>query len=163
VVKQDLESIGFKVELVNIDANFFFDGSAGTEQNLQHFYWDLAVWSSGPPSSVPVSWLSQWYAGPDGENISQQSNNWSKANVQRWNNPEYDELYLSLQSAKTMDEAQAILIEINDHVIDQVAFVPIVLRPFFNAISNRMREENIANDNGFASPYWNIANWNTVE
>jgi peptide/nickel transport system substrate-binding protein len=164
VVKQDLESIGFKVELVNIDPNFFFGGaSSGTDQDNQHFYWDLAVWSSGPPSSIPISWLSQWYAGPDGENIAQASNKWSRANVQRWNNPEYDALYLKLQQSRSLEEAQALLIEINDHVIGQVAFIPIVLRPFFNAISNRLREENIANDNGFSSPYWNIANWNTVE
>ncbi len=163
VVQQDLQSIGFKVELVQVDQNVFFDSSAGTEDNYQHFYWDLAVWSSGPPGSIPVSWLAKWYAGPEGENISQASNNWSKPNVQRWNNPEYDALYNQLQASTTLEEAQANLIAINDHVIAEVAFIPIVLRPFYNAVSNRMRVENIGNDNGYASPYWNIANWNLAD
>ena len=79
VVKADLESIGFKVELVQIDPGVFFDGSAGNEQNFQHFYWDIATISSGPPSSIPVSWVNKWYAGPDGENISQASNEWTAA------------------------------------------------------------------------------------
>ncbi len=163
VVKQDLESIGFKVELVQVDPAVFFDGSSGTDQNYQHFYWDLAVWSSGPPSAIPVSWLQKWYAGPDGENISQASNGWTKPNVQRWNNAEYDDLYTQLQAATTLEEAQGLLIAINDHVIAEVAFIPIVLRPFFNAVSNRLRVENIGNENGFASPYWNIANWNLAD
>lgn len=163
VVKQDLESIGFKVELVQVDPNVFFDSSAGNDQNYQHFPWDLAVWSSGPPSAIPVSWLSKWYAGPNGENIAQSSNGWAKPNSQRWQDPDYDALYEQLLTAGSLEEAQGLLIAINDHVIAEVAFIPIILRPFFNAVSIRLREENIGNENGFASPYWNIANWNLAD
>ncbi len=163
VIKADLESIGFKVELAQVDAGIYFDGSPGNDQNSQHFYWDLTMFSSGPPSAVPVSWLNKWYAGPDGENIAQASNQWSKANIQRWQDPEYDALYESLLEATTLEEAQEILIALNDRVIEEVAFIPIILRPFFNAASNRLREENIGNENGYATPYWNIANWNLAE
>ena len=68
-----------------------------------------------------------------------------------------------LLAATTMEEAQALLIQLNDIVIAEVAFIPIILRPFFNAVSNRLRVENIGNENGYASPYWNIANWNLAE
>ena len=50
VVKADLESIGFRVELAQIDPGIFFDGAPGNDQNLQHFYWDMATISSGPPA-----------------------------------------------------------------------------------------------------------------
>ena len=163
VVKADLESIGFRVELAQIDPGIFFDGAAGNDQNLQHFYWDMATISSGPPSSVPVSFVNKWYAGENGENISQQSNEWTATNIQRWNSPEFDALYEELLVATSLEEASRILIEINDLVIGEVVCIPIVLRPFFNAVSNRLREENIGNDNGYASPYWNIANWNLAE
>ncbi len=163
VVKVDLESIGFKVELAQIDPGIFFDGSAGNDQSLQHFYWDIATISSGPPSSIPVSYVNKWYAGPDGENISQASNEWTGTNIQRWQSPEFDAIYEQLLGATTMEEAQELLIAINDLVIGEVVNIPIVLRPFFNAVSNRLREENIGNENGFSSPYWNIANWNLAE
>jgi peptide/nickel transport system substrate-binding protein len=163
VVKADLESIGFTVDLAQVDPGIFFDGAAGNDQNFQHFYWDLATISSGPSSAVPVSFLSKWYAGPDGENISQASNNWTAANIQRWRSPEYDALYEELQATTTLEDAQRILIAINDLVISEVACIPIVLRPFFNAVSTRLREANIGNDNGNSSPYWNIANWNLAE
>jgi peptide/nickel transport system substrate-binding protein len=163
VIKADLESIGFKVELVQIDTAIFFDSAPGNDQNSQHFFWDLAMWSSGPPSAIPVAFLDKWYAGPNGENISQASNQWSAANQQRWQDAEYDELYTQLLKANTLEAAQELLIALNDRVIEEVAFVPMVRRPFFNAASNRLREENIAGGAVFTSPYWNIANWNLVE
>jgi peptide/nickel transport system substrate-binding protein len=163
VVKADLESIGIAVELVQVDPGIFFDGAAGNDQNFQHFYWDLATISSGPSSAVPVSFVNKWYAGENGENISQQSNSWTAPNIQRWQSPEFDALYEELLVATTLEEASRILIAINDLVIGEVVCIPIVLRPFYNAVSNRLREENVGNDNGFASPYWNIANWNLDE
>jgi len=163
VIKADLESIGFKVELVQIDTAIFFDSAAGNDQNSAHFFWDMAMWSSGPPSAIPVAFLLKWYAGPDGENISQASNNWSAPNYQRWVDAEYDALYDQLLKANTLEAAQELLIALNDRVIEEVAFIPMVRRPFFNAASNRLREENIAGGAVFTSPYWNIANWNLVE
>ena len=120
--------------------------------------------SSGPPSSIPVSWLNKWYAGPEGENIAQ-----AAERLDRPERPALAERGLrrrstkQLQAATSMEEAQELLIAINDIVIGEVAFIPIILRPFFNAVSNRLRVENIGNENGYASPYWNIANWNLAE
>ena len=163
VIKQDLEKLGFSVELVQVDPNIFFDSAAGNDQNSQHFYWDFLMQSSGPPSSIPVKWVNKWYSGKNGDNIAQKSNGWSKSNIQRWQNADFDKLYEELLVATTPEDASRILIAINDLVIKEVAVVPLVLRPFFNAVSNRLREENIGNDNGFSTPYWNIANWNLAE
>ena len=163
VIKSDLESIGFKVELVQVDSAVFFDSAAGNDQNSAHFFWDLAMWSSGPPSAIPVAFLDKWYAGPDGENIAQASNGWSKPNYQRWQDADYDALYEQLLEANTPEAAQELLIALNDRVIDEIAFVPMVRRPFFNAASNRLREENIGGGAVFTSPYWNIANWNLAD
>ena len=42
--------------------------------------------------------------------------------------------------------------------------IPIVNRAADKyAISNRLRNENVAKCVGFEYNYWNIANWNTVE
>ncbi len=163
VIKQDLEKIGFKVELVQVDPDIFFDSAAGNDQNSQHFYWDLLMQSSGPPSSIPVKWVNKWYSGTDGDNISQKANNWSKSNIQRWQSADFDKLYEELLVAITPEDASRILIGMNDLVIKEVAVIPIVHRPFFNAIGSRLRVENVGNDNGFSTPYWNIANWNLAE
>jgi peptide/nickel transport system substrate-binding protein len=163
VVKSDLESIGFRVELVQVDSTIFFDTTSGNDQNLNHFYWDIAMWSSGGGSQVPIVWAANWYAGPDGSNISQASNGWQQPNVQRYVNPEYDALYERLLKVTSLDEASEILIGLNDTLIGDTAMVPIAIRSFYTAIGNRLRYENIAFEDTFVEYFWNIANWNEAQ
>ena len=163
VIKQDLEKIGFKVELIQADSTIFFDASAGNDQNSQHFYWDIGMWSADISSLIPVSRLNVWYAGPDGENISQKANNWQKANVQRFKSDEYDALYSQLLETTKTDDAQSLLIQMNDLLIDNVVVVPILIRAFYTAIGNRLRNENLDFDHPFVGYFWNLANWNLAE
>jgi len=163
VVKQDLESIGFKVQLEQIDSTIFFDATAGNDQNLNHFYWDIAMWSSGGGSSIPVVWAANWYAGPEDEGIAQAANGWQKPNVQRYRNPEYDALYAQLLETTSREEASDLIIALNDTLIGDVATIPIAIRSFYTAISNRLRNENIAFEDPFVEYFWNIANWNLAE
>jgi peptide/nickel transport system substrate-binding protein len=162
VVKKGLEAAGFSVQLAEVDPGIFFDGSAGNDQSYQHFYWDLAMWSSGPSSSIPVKFVNKWYAD-GGKNFAQKENSWAASNTQRWNSPDFDTLYDELLTSTTAEEASRLLIAMNDLVIEQAAVIPLVLRVFYNAASNRLREENVGNDNPFATPYWNIANWNLAD
>jgi len=163
VIKQALEQIGFKVELVQADSTIFFDSTAGNEQNYLHFYWDSAVWSADISSLIPISRLSVWYAGADGSNIAQKENDWQKANIQRFSSPEYDALYEQLLATTTTEEAQELLIQLNDYLIDNVVVIPILNRAFFTAIGNRLRYENLDFEHAFVGYFWNIANWNLAE
>jgi peptide/nickel transport system substrate-binding protein len=163
VVKQDLESIGFKVQLEQVDSTIFFDTTAGNDQNLNHFYWDIAMWSSGGGSSIPVVWAANWYSGEDGVGIAQESNGWQKPNVQRYQSPQYDQLYGRLLATTSREEAAEIIIGLNDTIINDVATVPIAIRSFYTAIGNRLRPENIEFEDPFVEYFWNIANWNLAD
>ena len=88
VVKSNLEDIGFKIELKAIDANVFFDSAAGNDQNNTHFYNDLNMFQSPIGAPPPVAYMLRWYAGEDGENIAQASNQWTGRNFQRYHNPD---------------------------------------------------------------------------
>ncbi len=163
ILKQNLESIGFRIEIPQVDSTVFFDSTAGNDQSLYKMYFDIGLWSSGPNTKIPVTWLGNWYAGPDGENISQQSNDWQGYNVQRWSNAEYDAAYDQLRGAATEDEAQQLLWQLNDLTINEVAVIPLVLRPFYTAISNRLELRNQAFENPFSGYFWNIENWTLAE
>ena len=163
VVKESLAQIGIDVLLEQVEAGIFFDSAPGNDQNIRHFYWDMAEWAVNAVSSVPISMMSSWYAGKDRSNIAQKSNGWSGDNTQRYVNDEYDALYEQLQVASTLEEASDLLIKMNDMVINDRAVVPMVNRSADTyAISNTLREENIAIGVGLEFDYWNIANWNRV-
>ncbi|MDQ3443037.1 MAG: peptide ABC transporter substrate-binding protein [Chloroflexota bacterium] len=163
VVQQDLESLGFRIELEQVDSTIFFDATAGNDQNLNHFYWDIAMWSTGGASSIPVVWAANWYAGENGRNIAQAENGWQQPNVIRYQSAEYDELYEQLLATTSREEAAELIIGLNDTLINDVAMVPIAIRSFYTAINNRLRMENIAFEDTFVEYFWNIWNWNLDE
>lgn len=163
VLKQNLDSIGFRIEIPQVDSTVFFDSTAGNDQSLYKMYFDIGLWSSGPNTKIPVTWMGNWYAGPNGENISQQSNNWQGYNVQRWQNAEYDAAFEALSVATSEEEAQQLLWQLNDLTINDVAVIPLVLRPFYTAVANRLEFRNQAFENPFTGYFWNIENWTIAE
>lgn len=162
VVKDAFNQIGIEVSLQQIDSGIFFDNTPGNEQSFAHFYWDIAMWSSGPASPIPPRFMSKWYSGEDNNNIAQASNSWGGQNYQRYQNPEYDELYNQLLTANTQEEAIETLISMNDLVINDRAIIPLVARTFFYAISNRLNRDNMQLENDWVGPFDNIANWNVA-
>ncbi len=159
LIKSQLEAIGIKVELVQIDAGQFFDGSAGNTQNITHFPWDLQEYGRAILSPLPVRFLNAWYAGPDGENIAQKSNNWSGNNYTRWANDAFDAL---LEAARTEPDEETLLqelIDLNDLIVNDVAIIPLVQIGQNVAYSKRLNPDNFG-WTPFEYQYWNIANWN---
>jgi peptide/nickel transport system substrate-binding protein len=159
VNKQNWESIGFKVELKEVDAGIYFDSDAGNEQNISHFYNDIQMYTNSPGSPFPIDYMEAWYFGPDGENVAQKANNWSGSNLGRYQSAEYDALYEEVIATTDPARAAELLIAMNDIVIEDVAVVPLVQRAADKyAISNELNNDNVALG-PYDSSFWNIQNW----
>jgi len=162
VNKQNWESVGFSVQLKQVDGSIFFDSSAGNEQSWTHFYSDVQMYTDGTTSTFPLAYMQYWYAGPSGSNIAQKENDWAGTNKIRFQNAKYDELYDQVAKETDVEAAAAIFVQLNDIVINEGAEISIVTRLANEyAAALTLRHENIA-DSAFESIYWNIANWNRV-
>ncbi|MBA3378197.1 MAG: peptide ABC transporter substrate-binding protein [Chloroflexota bacterium] len=159
VAKSNLEVIGFKVELKQVDSGVFFDSAEGNDQNNTHFYNDLNMFTSSIGAPPPVAYMIRWYAGPDGENIAQASNAWTGRNFQRYNNPEYDALYESAQTESDPDSQNELFISMNDLLFNDAAVLPLVRIGSKVAAARTLNVENLASS-PYEFDYWNIANWN---
>lgn len=161
IVQDAFSQIGVSVQVDAVDAAIFFDATPGNDQNFYHMFWDMDLWTNGPYSPIPITWMNRWYAGPDGENIAQAANDWQRDNTQRYQSPEYDAMYEALLGETDEDAAIEQLIALNDHLIADVVQIPIVNRSVGTyALANRIRNENLANGPSFVLPFWNLANWN---
>jgi peptide/nickel transport system substrate-binding protein len=160
IIKQALDQIGFRTELRQVDAAVFFDSSPGNDQNTNHFYNDLEMYTDNPTTPFPVSYMIGWYGGPEGENIAQASNDWSGQNFSRFQNADYDKLFEQVRLETDLEKAAELFIQMNDILINEVVVVPLVNRSSStHGISTTLYEENIA-AGSFEYNYWNIANWN---
>ena len=162
VNKKNLEAAGFKVDLVQIDAGIFFDSAAGNDQSRTHFYWDVEMHANQLLSPRPLAYVSSWYAGPDGNNIAQKSNQWGGSNNARYQSADFDALYDTSKSETDPEKLADLYIQMNDMVVDDVATVAIVRTGIKCGASKKLNAKNFALG-PFTYQYWNIANWNFVE
>jgi peptide/nickel transport system substrate-binding protein len=163
VLKKDWEEIGIEVNLLEVDQTIYFDPSAGNDQSSTHFYNDTEMHTIGPASPFPRDYMSRWYAGPDGSNIAQASNEWSGFNYQRYSNAEYDQLWETLADETDLERAVEIFIQLNDILVENSVVLPLVQRSAGNsyAVNNRINNDNILG-HSWEVIYWNIANWNAA-
>ncbi|HVL26090.1 MAG TPA: peptide ABC transporter substrate-binding protein, partial [Thermomicrobiales bacterium] len=162
VIKQNLEAIGVKVQLENIDGSVYFDSAAGNDQNTGHFYYDMNMHQTGAGAPTPISFMENWYAGPEGENVAQQANQWSGQNTQRYSNADYDALIEQIRTETDPEVLTELFIQANDILITDVALVPLVQVAEKAAAANWLNAANFG-FGPFGYNYWNIANWNRAE
>jgi peptide/nickel transport system substrate-binding protein len=114
---------------------------------------------TGAGAPTPISFMENWYAGPDGENIAQAENGWSGQNTQRYQNPEYDALIESVQVETEPNVLTELFIQLNDILIEDGAVIPLVQVAEKSAAAIWLNEANFG-FGPFGYNYWNIANWN---
>jgi len=164
VVKQAFNAIGVEVKLEQVNATSYFDSAPGNDQNINHFYWDINMYTNNSQSLVPIAYLEDWYGGENGSNVAQKDNGWSGTNRIRWINADFDAKFDALKTATDLETAFGLCIELNDIVINDIASIPEVNRAAdVYAISRKLRNENIALGFGLEFNYWNIANWAPTE
>ena len=160
IIKQALDQIGFRTELRQVDAAVYFDSSPGNDQNINHFYNDLEMYTDNPTTPIPTDYMLGWYGGPEGENIAQASNDWSAQNYSRYQNAEYDEIFDQVRLETDLEKAAEMFIRLNDILIEEVVVVPIVNRAAaVSGVSTTLQEANLGTSD-WEYDYWNIANWN---
>ena len=146
IVKQNLESIGMQVELKTVDASVYFGDPVNPDSN-DTFYADLQMyaWTSDHPE--PDATMSLYTC----DQIAQKENQWSKGNVSRYCNPEYDALYDQLRQELDPERRRELLIAMNDLLIEDVALIPLVHRSSPHALSNSL--------NGIRFTPWDSSTW----
>lgn len=162
VVKSNLEEIGFRIHLDTVDSGIFFDASPGNDQSFNKFPWDLMLYIMPQGGIRPLSYMEQWYSGPDRENVAQESNGWSGSNNIRWINDEYDELWRETRVETDPEVLTDKFVAMNDLVVNNHVIVPIVVVGGGSVARNRLRMQNLITGS-FSGSYANIANWNLAE
>lgn len=162
VVKGDLEKIGFKIDLQQVDAGIFFDSAEGNDQNASHFYRDLEMYTNNASTPFPVAYMESWYGGENLSNIAQLENSWRGSNESRFHDDEYDAAFETLTTETDPEAAAATFIKLNDIIIQNQVVVPLVQRAAETyAIANRLNPDQFVGS-PWETLYWNIANWNEV-
>ncbi|MEZ4520266.1 MAG: ABC transporter substrate-binding protein [Thermomicrobiales bacterium] len=157
IVKADLETLGFSVELKSVDSGVFFSSDAGNPDTYGHHYSDIEMYTNGPTSPYPISWAERYRS----DDIAQKSNNWAGTNITRWNNPDYDALHDQAKTAIDEQEQIDIWTEMMTLVNEDIVEIPIVWRGGAAAVHNRINWKSVGPWQ--PSPIDDLKNWTLAE
>ena len=152
IIKQDLEKLGFTVELKSIDASVFFSSDAGNPDTYGHFYADIQMYTDNPTGPYLVTWLDQYRS----DNIAQKSNAWSGQNTTRYQNPEFDRLHDLARVELDINKQIDLIVQLNDLVVNDYAEITLVHR---NAVTAARANLRGFEGTPWASSTWDLKNW----
>jgi peptide/nickel transport system substrate-binding protein len=128
IIKKDLESIGVEVELKAINADVYFGGDPGNPDSLRRFSTDLQMYTTGPGSPDPQSFMER-FVSKGGERVAQKANNWQGVNIERYQNPEYDKLWDAARVELDPIKRTELFRQMNKlTMLDDIVTVPLVER-----------------------------------
>jgi peptide/nickel transport system substrate-binding protein len=156
IIKQALESIGVPVEIKAIDAAVYFSSDAGNPDTASHFYADWEMFTNGPSSPFPITYMSAYISIDPAVDIAQKSNAWAGSNLYRWVNEEYNNLYSQAQTELDSDRQAELFIAMNDLVVSEVVEIPLVHRASVVAYANDL---NNVEPSGWDSNIWQLKEW----
>ena len=151
IVKQAFKKAGIEVELKSVIASVFFSSDVANPDTYPHFYADLQMYTTGPTQPDPQLWLQLFLS----TEVAQKSNKWQGRNITRWRNAEFDGVFKQASAELDPVKRAALIIKLNDLVIDNIVVIPLVTRPAVAAVGNALQAEL----SGFDSYIWDLGSW----
>src|SRR5688572_10612668 len=150
-VKKDLESIGFAVELKQVDASIFLGPPKNTTDTRRQFYTDLEEFAFSNKSPDPTAYMAAWVC----DQAAQKENDWSLPNWSRYCNPEFDTLFHQAVAELDPEKRTELFVRMNELLIEDVAVIPLVNTTQPMAISVDIK--------GYESTPWDVEVWNIAD
>jgi peptide/nickel transport system substrate-binding protein len=151
-VKNDLETVGFEVELKQIDSSIFFGPPEGTTDTRRQFYADLEEFAFSNKSPDPSAYMAGWTCAE----IAQQENDWALSNWARYCNPEYDALYEEARLELDPQRRAELFIELNDLLINDAAVIAVAHLGDISGVNTDLKGLDIT---PWDVEVWNIMDW----
>ncbi|HET6821258.1 MAG TPA: peptide ABC transporter substrate-binding protein, partial [Anaerolineales bacterium] len=150
-VKKDLESIGFAVELKQVDASIFLGPPKDTTDTRRQFYTDLEEFAFSNKSPDPTAYMAAWVC----DQAAQKENDWSLPNWSRYCNPEFDTLFHQATAELDPEKRVELFVRMNELLIEDVAVIPLVNTRQPMALSVDLK--------GYDSTPWDVEVWKIAD
>ena len=151
IIKQACQKAGINLELKSVVGSVFFSSDFANPDTYAKMYSDIQMFTTTMGAPDPAAFLQQFISSE----IATKENKWSGRNYTRFRNARVDELSKMADTELDPIKRAAMLIELHDIAIDEVAVIPIVYRPSAHARSNALKGRL----SGWDSPVYDIAAW----
>jgi len=151
IIKQACQKAGIDVELKSVTPSVYFSSDTANPDTARKFYADLQMFAVLMRQPDPGRFMRQFVSWE----IASRQNKWQGSNATRWRNDEYDKAYRAAESELDPVKRAALLIAMNDMVVEDGVVIPIVNRRWVAAMSHQLR----ARLSGWDNDFWNLKDW----
>src|SRR5947207_3367084 len=152
IVKQACAKAGIDVDIKSVTPSVYFSSDAANPDTYSHFSTDVQMYTTTMTQPNPQRFMDQFVSWE----VAAKANQWQGRNVVRWRNDEYDRTWKAAEAEMDPVKRAALVIKMNDLLIQNIVVIPVVWRPRIAAISARLRD---ATQSGWDSDFWNVAHW----
>ena len=151
IVKRAAAQAGVGVEIKTIAGSTFFSSDPANTDTIGHFQADLQMYtvSSSPD---PEGLLRQFTSAE----IASRANKWQRRNVTRFRSEDYDTTFRAAEVELDPAKRAALIIRLNDLIVQQGIVVPVVARGQVSAVSSRLKDVALS---GWEPDFWRVAYW----
>jgi peptide/nickel transport system substrate-binding protein len=151
IVKQACQKAGIELELKSVTASVYFSSDVANPDTTRKFYCDMQMYNVNMGAPDPEMFMRQFLSWE----IAAKQNKWQGRNVARWRNDAYDSTFRAAEAELDPARRAALLIALNDMVVEDPVVIPVVYRPGVAAMSHRLKAVLSGWDNAF----WNLKDW----
>ena len=151
IVKQACQKAGIEIEVKAVTASVFFSSDVANPDTYTKFYADLQMYTNGPQQPDPQVFLRQFLTSE----VAARANKWQGRNITRWRNRAYDDTFKAAQVELDPVKRAALIIELNDMVVNDQVVIPIVTRPGVAAVKHKL----VVGLSGWDNNTWDLASW----
>jgi peptide/nickel transport system substrate-binding protein len=150
IVKQACQKAGIDIEVKAVTASVFFSSDVANPDTYSKFYSDLQMYNnnSQPDPELFLRQFCSW-------EVSTKDNKWQGRNITRHQNKEYDDIHKAAQVEIDPIKRAAMLIKLNEIVINNWVVIPVVARLGAAAA----KEKLVLELSGWDNNTWDLPNW----
>ena len=152
IVKQSCAKAGIDLDLKAVLAGVYFSSDPANPDTYSHFYTDLQMYTTTMTQPDPQRFMDQFASWE----VSAKDNKFALTNKTRWRSEEYDRTWKAAETEMDPVKRAALFVKMNDLVIQHIVVIPVVFRPWVEAISLKLRD---AVKSGWDSDFWALAYW----
>jgi len=134
-----------------VTASVFFSSDVANPDTYAKFYCDLQMYNSAMAQPDPEVFLRRFLSWE----ASTKDNKWQGRNTTRWQSKEFDDLHKAGQVELDPIKRAAMMIKLNELIVNNHVVIPLVARLGVAAVNNRLVVELSGWDNNTGD----LANW----
>jgi peptide/nickel transport system substrate-binding protein len=151
VIKESLKQLGINLDIKSVDASVFF-GRPDNPDSAVRFTVDINMLATGSSKPDPQA----TFEGFTTAQLPSKANNWGLANINRWSDPKYDQMYDQYKRELDPEKRKATAIQLDNYILAAGIRVPMIIRN--DVYATRPDLINVEYS-PFSSEAWNIGHW----